>query len=86
LRAVGKVGKLKEDSGFESVQSLAFSNSGRLVFSSYNNNKIKIWDVLNETKVNQMENNKEAIKTISMSLDGSTLVSGSKDGVITLWS
>ena len=46
LRAIGKIGKYKEDQGYESVQSLAFSNSGRILFSSYNNNNIKIWDVL----------------------------------------
>ncbi len=51
LRAVGKVAKYKEDSGFESVLSLAFSNSGRFLFSSYNNNKVKVWDTLLEKKV-----------------------------------
>ena len=48
LRALGKVGNLMEnDERFESVQSLAFSKSGRLLFSSYNMS-IKIWDLLNE--------------------------------------
>ena len=51
LRSLGKVGKYKEEQGFESVQSLAFSNSGRLLISSYTNNKIKVWDVLRETKI-----------------------------------
>jgi WD40 repeat protein len=50
LRAIGKVGKYNEEQGFESVQSLCFSSSGRLIFSSYYNNKIKIWDILAEKK------------------------------------
>jgi U3 small nucleolar RNA-associated protein 13 len=68
------------------VQSLAFSNSGRLLFSSYNNNNIKVWDVLREKKLTQLKGqHKEAIKSISLSYDGSTLVSAGKDGLITLW-
>ncbi len=86
LRAIGKVGKYKEEAGFESVQSLAFSNSGRLLFSSYNNNHIKVWDVLQETKVTQLKgSHKEAIKSLSLSYDGGTLVSAGKDGVVTIW-
>jgi WD40 repeat protein len=50
LRALGKVGKYKEEGSYESVQSLCFSVSGRLLFSSYHNNKIKIWDILTEKK------------------------------------
>ena len=68
------------------MQSLAFSNSGRLLFSSYNNNNIKVWDVLRERKLTQLKGqHKEAIKSISLSYDGSTLVSAGKDGLITLW-
>ena len=87
LRSIGgKIGKYKEEQGFESVQSLAFSNSGRLLFSSYVNNNIKVWDVLEERKVSQMRgNHKEAIKSISMSWDGATLISGGKDGIVTIW-
>ncbi|TNV80634.1 hypothetical protein FGO68_gene9947 [Halteria grandinella] len=86
LRAIGKIGKYKEEQGFESVQSLAFSTSGRLLFSSYNNNNIKVWDVLQERKVTQIKGqHREAVKSISMSYDGGTLVSAGKDGIVHLW-
>lgn len=87
LRAIGgKIGKFKEEQGYESVQSLAFSTSGRLLFSSYNNNHVKVWDVLHERKAHQMKAaHKEAVKALSMAADGATLVSAGKDGVITLW-
>ena len=86
LRAIGKIGKYKEEQGYESVQSLAFSNSGRLLFSSYNNNKVKVWDVLQERKIAQLEGmHKEAVKSVALSSDGATLVSAGKDGIITLW-
>lgn len=48
LRAIGKIGKLEEEHEYQSVLSLQFSNSGRLLFSSYNNTKVKVWDVLHE--------------------------------------
>lgn len=55
LRAVGKIGRYKEESSFESVQRLEFSTSGRLLFSSYNNNRIKVWDIVNEKRVSQLQ-------------------------------
>ena len=86
LRAIGKLAKYKEEAGYESVQSLAFSPSGRLLFSSYNNNNIKVWDVLQERKVSQMQgSHKEAVKSLALSADGATLVTAGKDGIITLW-
>ena len=50
LRAISKVGKYKDDSN-DSVESVDFSNSGRLLFASYSNSKIKVWDVLTEQRV-----------------------------------
>ena len=86
LRAIGKLGKYKEEASFESVQSLVFSNSGRLLFSSYNNHTMKVWDVIKERKVTQMKGaHKDAVRSISLSYEGGTLVSAGKDGVLTIW-
>ena len=87
LRALGKVGKLDEtDEKYESVQSLAFSKSGRLLFASYNNS-IKIWDLLSESKVGSFGDNvhNEVIKSISMNEDGSQLLAAGKCGQISQW-
>ena len=63
-----------------------FSNSGRLLFSSYNNHTMKVWDVLKERKVTQMKGaHNNAIRSVSLSYEGSTLVSAGKDGVLTIW-
>jgi WD40 repeat protein len=53
LRALGKVGKFKDatTTSYDSVKSLCFSKSGRLLFAAYNNNCIKVWDLLTELKV-----------------------------------
>ena len=40
LRALGKVGDLDAQC-YDSVKSLQFSKSGRLLFAAYNTNKIK---------------------------------------------
>ena len=87
LRALGKVAKLDEtDEKYESVQSLAFSKSGRLLFASYNNS-IKIWDLLSESKVGSFGDNvhNEVIKSISMNEDGSQLLAAGKCGQISQW-
>ena len=53
LRCMGKVGKLVEQKStfYDSVKSLCFSKSGRLLFSAYNSNCIKIWDLLHAKSV-----------------------------------
>jgi guanine nucleotide-binding protein G(I)/G(S)/G(T) subunit beta-1 len=86
LRAIGKVGKLT-DKGYESVQCMSFSKSGRLLFAAYNTNIVKIWDMLTETKVGELggQNHTDVIRSISLSEDGSTLVSVGKDGIINKW-
>jgi guanine nucleotide-binding protein G(I)/G(S)/G(T) subunit beta-1 len=48
LRAIGKIGKFKEENFFETVQSMCYSKSGRLLFAAYNTNMIKVWDMLTE--------------------------------------
>jgi WD40 repeat protein len=86
LRAVAEVGKYKDDSAYEGIQSLAFSNSGRLLFSAEKNNKIRVWDVLTERKISTITGqHKDTIRSLSLSYDGSTLASAGKDGIVTLW-
>jgi guanine nucleotide-binding protein G(I)/G(S)/G(T) subunit beta-1 len=87
LRAVWPIGKLN-DKGYESVTSMAFSKSGRLLFSSHNANKIKVWDILTETKLWEFggdPDHTDVIKAVNMSEDGSTLLSSGKDGFIHKW-
>ena len=83
LRAEGKVGKLFDstDGGLKGIQ---FSNSGRLIFAAYNSNVIKVWDILQEKRVGGRVSgaSTNVIKSISLSMDGRTLLSASKDGRI----
>ena len=87
LRAMGKVAKLKEEHSFEAVSSLAFSRSGRIIFSSYRRNTVNVWDVLTEKLLDQQHGeHKDAVKSLALSYDGATLVTAGKDGIIQLWS
>jgi guanine nucleotide-binding protein G(I)/G(S)/G(T) subunit beta-1 len=53
LRAMAPLGTYveKESKFFDAVKSFSFSKSGRLLFSAYSSNIIKIWDLLTETAV-----------------------------------
>lgn len=86
LRALGKVGDLDAQC-YDSVKSLQFSKSGRLLFAAYNTNKIKIWDTLLETSVGEIssENSGNVMRSISLSEDGTILLSAGKDGRIQKW-
>ena len=88
LRALWPVAKLN-DKGYESVTSMAFSKSGRLLFSSHNATKVKVWDILVESKVSEFGGDNgqhhDVVKSVSMSEDGSTLLSSGKDGLIHKW-
>jgi guanine nucleotide-binding protein G(I)/G(S)/G(T) subunit beta-1 len=88
LRALWAVGRLN-DTGYESVTSMEFSKSGRFLFSSHNAMKVKCWDVLTETKVcefgGEAGQHTDIVKSVSLSADGSTLLSSGKDGRIHKW-
>jgi WD40 repeat protein len=58
-----------------------------LLFAAYNTNKIKIWDTLLETSVGEIssENSGNVMRSISLSEDGTILLSAGKDGRIQKW-
>jgi guanine nucleotide-binding protein G(I)/G(S)/G(T) subunit beta-1 len=93
LRALGKVGKFfdKTSTSFDSVKSMCFSKSGRLLFAAYNTNCIRVWDLLTEQKVGTLQSQHETeaakvtMRSISLSDEGSTLLSAGKDGRILKW-
>ena len=48
IRALSPVAEFKEQNTFQNVTSLAFSPSGRILFTSYAHSSILVWDVLKE--------------------------------------
>jgi len=89
LRAIDKIAKLtdKDEKFYASVNSMAFSKSGRLLFSAYNNTKIKVWDLLTGSKNTEFGGNfhEDVLKSISLADNGASLISTGKDGLIAKW-
>lgn len=88
LRTLGKLGKYKEKNNHNSISSLQFSKSGRLIFScSQNRNRIVVWDTLTEAIVGEFgsEIHHDGVKALAFSKDGETLYSAGKGGVIGVW-
>jgi len=73
---------------YSGCTSLAFSNSGRVLFTSYKNEVIRSWDIFTEreagTKFGESSHTKD-ILALSLSDDGKTLISAGKDGKIFGW-
>jgi len=91
LRTLGKIGTYREKGNIDSISSMQFSKSARLLFScSANSQKIKIWDTLTMEKAGEIkdigtEPIPDGIKSISLSQTGEYLVSGGKQGTIAIW-
>ena len=86
FRALYPIAKLVEDTAFESITSLAFSKSNRVLFSSSKTTSIRIWDVIREEKIDQVEgDHTDTIKGLTINLEGTTIGSWSKDGVVQFW-
>lgn len=87
FRALSPIANLSEETSFEGITSLTFSRSNRILFSSSKTTTIRIWDVMKETKIDQIEcDHKDTIKSLATSVDGSLIASSSKDGIIQFWS
>ena len=82
LRALGKVCNLVDNNeNYETSTSLAFSKSGRLLFSQYPTD-IKIWDLMKEETVGKFGQTREEeeLKSISISENGQVILSAGADG------
>ena len=91
LRTLGKIGKYKINNNIDSISSMRFSKSGRLLFSSSANApKINIWDTLTQELVSEIDKIgkdkiPDGVKSLSMSLCGGNILSGGKQGTIAIW-
>lgn len=87
FRALYPIARLVEESVFHGVTSLTFSKSNRLLFNSSKTTSIRIWDVIREEKIDQVEgDHTDTIKSVAINLDGTMVASASKDGVVQFWS
>jgi len=65
--------------------SIAFSQSGRFLFSSYTDNFIAIWDTLKAEKKAEIKAHEKRVTSLGVSGDGHALCSASWDTVLKIW-
>ena len=66
------------------IYSVAFSPSGTTVASGTSAG-IELWDVESRTNIATLEGHTGRVSSVSFSLDGAMLASGSDDGTVKLW-
>ena len=71
--------------GAHNAQSIAFSLSGRLLFTGYNDGIIIIWDVLKSVRVGLITAHQKRVSCLGVSPNGLALCSGSYDMQLKIW-
>jgi len=72
--------------GNMSPTSLAFSQSGRILFVSYSEgNMFSVWDTLKAEKKADIKNHDKRVSSIGVSGDGHALCTASWDGFLKIW-
>lgn len=69
----------------EPVTSLSFSKSGRLMFTSYEDKKIIVWDTLTAKVAQTLSGHENSVSHVQVSPDGCAIVSGSWDTTLRIW-
>ncbi|KAK9468523.1 WD40-repeat-containing domain protein [Lipomyces arxii] len=67
------------------ITSVAFSQSGRLLFAGYDDFECKVWDVLRGDKVASLSGHDNRVSCIGLSNDGYSLCTGSWDSLLKVW-
>ena len=81
LRTLGEIGSYKEKTSVDGISCLEFSKSGRLLFScAKDSSRINCWDTICETRAGLFGADflQDGVKHISLSRDGSRIVSAGK--------
>ena len=85
-RAMGPIANLTDENSYESISALTFSRSNRILFTATKTTTIKVFDVIKEKKIYQLDgDHKDNIRSLATSWDGSTIASSSKDGIVQFW-
>jgi len=73
-------------SGSINPTSIAFSQSGRLMYTSYNQNFFVVYDTLKATKVHeQSKAHDKTVSSLGVSGDGHALCTASWDNLLKIW-
>ncbi len=67
------------------IQTMTFGQSGSLLASSGEGNKIQVWDVTTQTLFHTLAGHQGRIRSLAASQDGTMLASASRDKTVKLW-
>jgi WD40 repeat protein len=68
-----------------SVLSLCISHDGKVIACGSTNNKITLWNLDSGQLIRSIEGHSDWIQSLSITSGNTTLISGSRDGVIKFW-
>ncbi|PSB21391.1 hypothetical protein C7B69_15970 [filamentous cyanobacterium Phorm 46] len=82
----GKLSKtIKSEKELSSVLSLCISHDGKVIACGSTNNKITLWNLDSGQLIRSIEGHSAWIQSLSITSDHTTLISGSRDGVVKFW-
>jgi WD40 repeat protein len=82
----GKLNETLQDSKeLSSVLSLCISHDGKVIACGSTNNKITLWNLDSGKLIRSIEGHSAWIQSLIITSDNTTLISGSRDGVVKFW-
>ncbi|MFB8793306.1 MAG: WD40 repeat domain-containing protein [Microcoleus sp.] len=82
----GKLSKtIKNEKELSCVLSLCMSHDGKVIACGSTNNKITLWNLDSGQLIRSIEGHSAWIQSLSITSDNTTLISGSRDGVVKFW-
>jgi WD40 repeat protein len=76
---------LQDPKELSSVLSLCISHDGKVIACGSTNNKITLWNLDSGQFIRSIEGHSAWIQSLSITSDNTTLISGSRDGVVKFW-
>jgi len=85
LRADRELNQYTHDNILCGITSVAFSNSGRLLFAGYDDFNCNVWDTLKGERVGVLAAHDNRVSCLGVSSDGMALCTGSWDSMLKIW-
>jgi guanine nucleotide-binding protein G(I)/G(S)/G(T) subunit beta-1 len=85
LRAAMPINRFASPKVLPGVTSVSFSASGRLLFASYDESVVHVWDSLLGSKIHQLDGHEERVSCVAVSPDGQAVCTASWDTTMKIW-
>ena len=85
MRADRELNQYTHDNILCGITSVAFSQSGRLLFAGYDDYNCNVWDTLKGERVGVLASHENRVSCLGVSGDGMALCTGSWDARLLVW-